>query len=349
VTDDGRIGVAAVLLAGLAGLAVRGTPGSRAKLVEDVAAEGPRAVIVWGRRCNGSQPGKRFLEDQDPADQAVIERLFSYYVRGVSMDKTQFRIEKDAGCDETVAVFKSFQVRLFAVLSGQVGGRGRVVITHGYTKKQDKARPNEFTRVCKLFAEHERVMRGDCGQGEEKEPEVSMSEPDWRKDLERRHGAFVEQQRRKALERAVARAEEQAELQRLLEQQRRQVALRAAARAEDQAELQRMLEEQRQRMAPPATRAPRAARKPARRWTPYVEASEEILALIRRALAEGSELELDYVLKTGGAVSSRVQPERLASKGDQIVLVGLDADEGRPLSYFLDRIRRVRARPRSAS
>jgi len=347
VIDDGRVWLAGLAVLGGLVVAKRSLGGSSAKPGEDIAAEGPRAVVVWGRRCNGSQPGKRFLEDQDPADQAVIERLFSYYVRGLPMDKTQFRIEKDAGCDETIAVFKSFQVRLFAVLSGRVGGRGRVVITHGYTKKQDKARPNEFTRACKLFAEHERVMRGDCGQVETGETELrEQAEPEWRRDLDRRHEAFVEQQRRRALERAAARAEEQAELQRLLEQQRRQVALRAAARAEDQAELQRMLEEQRQRLAPPAPSVPRAVRKPARRWTSYVETPEEILALIRRALAEEMELELDYRTRSGGAVSSRVQPERMASKGDQLVLVGLDADEDRPLSFFLDQIERVRARSR---
>jgi hypothetical protein len=65
--------------------------------------------------------------------------------------------------------------------------------------------------------------------------------------------------------------------------------------------------------------------------------------IIDKALSKDQLLQMVYLAKTGQRIACEIQPERLALKDAQPVLVGLDVAENERRSFMLDRIERLRA------
>lgn len=74
----------------------------------------------------------------------------------------------------------------------------------------------------------------------------------------------------------------------------------------------------------------------------FVENTQDIRALIDRAMSDAIDIEMVYNAKNGQKLTCKVHPERLAFKADAPVLVGLDREENERRTYLLDRIERVR-------
>ncbi|MCB9664939.1 MAG: helicase-associated domain-containing protein [Alphaproteobacteria bacterium] len=70
--------------------------------------------------------------------------------------------------------------------------------------------------------------------------------------------------------------------------------------------------------------------------------TQEVRALIDRALARDELLDMVYLAKNGQRIGCSVQPQRLAFKGDSPVLVGLDLTDNERRTFVLERIERLR-------
>ena len=73
---------------------------------------------------------------------------------------------------------------------------------------------------------------------------------------------------------------------------------------------------------------------------PKVEAGQ-VRGLIEQALVKGMDIEMVYKTRTGQSLPCKVQPQRLAFKADDPVLVGLDREENERRTFMLDRIERL--------
>lgn len=74
---------------------------------------------------------------------------------------------------------------------------------------------------------------------------------------------------------------------------------------------------------------------------PEVEPAE-VRPLLETALVQGKDVEMVYKTRTGQSLPCRVQPQRLAFKADDPVLVGLDREENERRTFVLGRIARLR-------
>jgi len=82
-------------------------------------------------------------------------------------------------------------------------------------------------------------------------------------------------------------------------------------------------------------------RKSATKGMPAKVEASEVRGLIEKALVEGKDLEMVYKTRTGQSLPCKVQPQRLAFKADDPVLVGLDREENERRTFVLDRIERL--------
>ncbi len=84
-----------------------------------------------------------------------------------------------------------------------------------------------------------------------------------------------------------------------------------------------------------------ASRKSATKGMPPKVEPAEVRGLIEQALVKGMDLEMVYKTRTGQSLPCKVQPQRLAFKADDPVLVGLDREEDERRTFVLDRIERL--------
>jgi hypothetical protein len=85
-----------------------------------------------------------------------------------------------------------------------------------------------------------------------------------------------------------------------------------------------------------------ARRKSAQPDLPPVVEAGEVRGILENALIQGRDVEMVYKTRTGQATACRVQPQRLAFKADDPVLVGLDREENERRTFLLTRIERLR-------
>jgi len=90
----------------------------------------------------------------------------------------------------------------------------------------------------------------------------------------------------------------------------------------------------------PGTKAAVAKKKKAGSDLPEVT-PEEARPIIDQAILKRHELQMVYLGKDGVRVTCTVEPQRIALKGEDAVLVGLDVKEGERRSYVIDRIERL--------
>lgn len=78
---------------------------------------------------------------------------------------------------------------------------------------------------------------------------------------------------------------------------------------------------------------------------PPVVSQDEVRMILERAMSKDLDVEMVYQNKTGQRQTLIVQPQRIAFKAEDLVLVGLDRDDGERRSFMVGRIERLRLRP----
>ncbi|TNE85074.1 MAG: WYL domain-containing protein [Deltaproteobacteria bacterium] len=92
--------------------------------------------------------------------------------------------------------------------------------------------------------------------------------------------------------------------------------------------------------AVPGTRV--AKRKKAKEDKPPLVDAAEARQILERAMSEETDVEMVYKTQNAQKLTCLVEPQRVAFKGDQVVLVGLDRESGERRTYHLERIERLR-------
>jgi len=117
-----------------------------------VAYRGISFTIEYARQANGDVPGLEFFNSMDPRWQA---RIFSLFRRlgdaGRIENREMFR--KETG---EFFAFKAFQARLLCYFRAD----RRVVVTHGFRKKTDNIRKQEFERAGRIKDDYENYLFG---------------------------------------------------------------------------------------------------------------------------------------------------------------------------------------------
>ncbi len=117
-----------------------------------IAYRGGRFTIEYARESNRDVPGLDFFKSLEPRWQA---RFVNLYKRlgdfGQIQNREMFRKES-----EGFWAFKAFQARLLCYFRPDQ----RVVITHGFSKKGDAIRRQEFERAARIKQEYEEFLAG---------------------------------------------------------------------------------------------------------------------------------------------------------------------------------------------
>lgn len=92
--------------------------------------------------------------------------------------------------------------------------------------------------------------------------------------------------------------------------------------------------------AVPGTRV--AKRKKGRDDAPPLVDANEARVILERAMSEETDVEMVYKYQNAEKRTSMVEPQRVAFKGDQLLLVGLDRETNERRTYHIDRIERLR-------
>jgi Phage derived protein Gp49-like (DUF891) len=112
-----------------------------------VAYRGRCFTIEYARQANGRLLGLEFFNALEPRWRA---RIFSLYKRlgdiGSIENREMFRKE-----EAEFFVFKAFRARLLCYFRQDQ----RVVITHGFDKKADRTRKQQFDRAARIKQEYE--------------------------------------------------------------------------------------------------------------------------------------------------------------------------------------------------
>lgn len=117
-----------------------------------IAYRGPCFTIEYARQANGEAPGLGFFNSQDPRWQARVVYLYKRLGDiGQIQNREMFR--KESG---EFWAFKAFQARMLCYFRQD----RRVVITHGFSKKTDKIRKQEFERGTRIKQEYEDCLSG---------------------------------------------------------------------------------------------------------------------------------------------------------------------------------------------
>jgi hypothetical protein len=90
----------------------------------------------------------------------------------------------------------------------------------------------------------------------------------------------------------------------------------------------------------PGTRT--AKRRKGREDKPPMVDEAEARLLLERAMSDETDVEMVYKYQNAEKRTSIVEPQRVAFKGDQVVLVGLDRETSERRTYHLERIERLR-------
>lgn len=117
-----------------------------------VAYRGPRFTIEYARQTSGEYPALEFFDQLEQRWKARLVYLYKTLGDvGRIQNREMFRKE-----DAEFWVFKAFQARLFCYFRSDQ----RVVITHGFGKKTDKIREQEFERAARIKREYEDYLIG---------------------------------------------------------------------------------------------------------------------------------------------------------------------------------------------
>ena len=117
-----------------------------------VAYRGSRYTIEYARQSNGEHPALEFFNKLDRRWKARL--LYLYRMLGdigQIQNREMFRKESDE-----FWAFKAFQARMLCYFRSD----RRVVITHGFGKKTDKIRGQEFDRAARIRREYEAHLSG---------------------------------------------------------------------------------------------------------------------------------------------------------------------------------------------
>ena len=110
-----------------------------------IAYQGRMFTIAYAVDRSGRSPAQEFFDELSVQDQAKLMRLFALLADQGKITNP----EKFGDLGEGFREFKSFQIRMpCRFLAG-----GIVVITHGFTKKKDKAPKSEIDRAKRIFEE----------------------------------------------------------------------------------------------------------------------------------------------------------------------------------------------------
>jgi hypothetical protein len=123
-----------------------------------VAVDGEKMVLLFGVRSDGSVPARHYLLTRSLSEQATLAHTMEVVAaRRLHPNEERFKVE--SGFKYTLVAFKVHQVRILGVMAGRSGDKGRIVLTHGFTKKRDRTPPGEFDRCMQLFEEMEAAAR----------------------------------------------------------------------------------------------------------------------------------------------------------------------------------------------
>lgn len=115
----------------------------------NIAYVGTRFTVEYAKLKDGSVPGREFLAQQDPRWQARVYSLFQKLGDfGQIQNREQFKKAGDEFWE-----FKAFQVRMICYF---LPGR-RVVVKHGFVKKQDSFDKKELKRAQAIKMEYESI------------------------------------------------------------------------------------------------------------------------------------------------------------------------------------------------
>ena len=114
---------------------------------EHIFYEGPARVIEAAILQDGSMPARDFVESLSEADRAKVYALFRM-LGDIGRITNSEKFKKTEGTE--FWEFKSFQIRMPCFFLPN----RRVVITHGFRKKQDKIPRGEIERAKRIKTEH---------------------------------------------------------------------------------------------------------------------------------------------------------------------------------------------------
>jgi hypothetical protein len=115
----------------------------------EVLYRGRFHTIELAITANGRCPGKKFLDGLSKEDREKILRVIKRLAdAGKVVNREQFK--KIEG--EEFFEFKNFQIRMPCDFQGA----GRLIITHGFMKKEAGIRPEEIDRMKRIRHEYEK-------------------------------------------------------------------------------------------------------------------------------------------------------------------------------------------------
>jgi hypothetical protein len=110
-----------------------------------LAHEGAKFAILFA-----GVDAQSFLDDLTDRERATIMHAMDIVANtGRHSNDQRFKLEK--GFSPPIVVFKNHQIRVFGVMDGRYGTKGRIVLTHGMKKKTDRTPPVEFTRCHRIY------------------------------------------------------------------------------------------------------------------------------------------------------------------------------------------------------
>lgn len=116
---------------------------------QEVLYKGKLHTIELAITANGRCPGKKFLDKLPKVDKEKILRIIKRLVdKGKVTNRQQFK--KIEG--EDFFEFKNFQIRMPCYFQAD----GRVIITHGFIKKDDSIDPEQIDRMERIRDEYEK-------------------------------------------------------------------------------------------------------------------------------------------------------------------------------------------------
>ena len=111
------------------------------------AYQGFRFTLEYARQANGEHPALEFFNKLDGRWKARL--IYLYKILGdIGQIQNREMFRKESG---EFWAFKAFQARMLCYFRSDQ----RVVITHGFAKKTDKIRVQEFDRAARIKQEYE--------------------------------------------------------------------------------------------------------------------------------------------------------------------------------------------------
>jgi hypothetical protein len=115
----------------------------------EVLYRGKFQTVELAITANGRCPGKKFLDDLSKDDREKILRVIKRLAdEGKVSNREQFK--KIEG--EDFFEFKNFQMRMPCYFQTA----GRLIITHGFIKKENRIKPEEIDRMKRIRDEYEK-------------------------------------------------------------------------------------------------------------------------------------------------------------------------------------------------